>query len=205
MDVWTIQKREIMEMVKTGIVWYPELKKGSCPGLSLCYELAIGICNHHNKSSARGLVFAMARNAAEPFQDADEIGKLLKSNKRLEGFLRTEKGSLLEDGYDLVRLQYPDHINPVPVDVCAYTAMEPFIVKEDDGGLSFDLYAADPAGLTSAEQMFPFFKDWVIGWPASPMFRNHSTFFQLHYGFIAPENLTGEEYPATILICKEET
>lgn len=106
-----------MEMVKTGIVWYPELKKGSCPGLSLCYELAIGIYNHHNKSSARGLVFAMARNAAEPFQDADEIGKLLKSNKRLEGFLRTEKGSLLEDGYDLVRLQYPDHINPVPVDV----------------------------------------------------------------------------------------
>ena len=83
--------------------------------------------------------------------------------------------------------------------------MEPFIVKEDDGGLSFDLYAADPAGLTSAEQMFPFFKDWVIGWPASPMFRNHSTFFQLHYGFIAPENLTGEEYPANILICKEET
>lgn len=42
MDVWTIQKREIMEMVKTGIVWYPELKKAVALGFLFAMSLPLG-------------------------------------------------------------------------------------------------------------------------------------------------------------------
>lgn len=83
MDVWTVQKREIVEKVKRGGVWGPDPEKGACPHLRLCYELALEIYNVHNRGKADGLVFAMARTDFRPFDSADEIGRLLSDNTDL--------------------------------------------------------------------------------------------------------------------------
>lgn len=205
MDVWTIQKREVLENVKRGAVWKPDLEKGSCPHLRPCYELALEIYNVHNREQADGLVFAMARTDFRPFASADEIGRLLLDNTDLRGFLRTDEGSLLCEGNILARLSYPDIINPVPVDVCAFTAFSPFLARDegDDGPcIAFDMDASpDPdVPLLDADVMLSMFRDWASGRSMMRLFRNRTTFLQLHYPSISPENLTGEEYPATVLL-----
>lgn len=205
MDVWTIQKREILEKVKMGGVWKPDLEKGSCSHLRLCYELALEIYNAHNREKADGLVFAMARTDFRPFASADEIRRLLSDNTDLRDFLRTGRGSLLEEGNVLVRLSYPDSINSVPVDVCAFTAFRPFLARDEEDGvlcIAFDMDASpDPdVPLLDVEVMFPMFRDWASGWSMMRLFRSRTTFLQLHYPSISPDNLTGEEYPATVLL-----
>lgn len=205
MDVWTVQKREVLEKVKRGAVWKPDLEKGSCPHLRLCYELALEVYNVHNREQADGLVFAMARTDFRPFASADEIRKLLSDNTDLRGFLGTDEGSLLCEGNVLVRLSYPDSINPVPVDVCAFTAFRPFLARDEEDGvpcIAFDMDASpDPdVPLLDADVMLPMFRDWASGRSMMRLFRNRTTFLQLHYGFIAPGNLTGEEYPAEMLV-----
>lgn len=205
MDVWTIQKREILENVKRGAVWKPDPEKGSCSHLRLCYELALEIYNVHNREKADGLVFTMARTDFRPFASADEIRRLLSGNTDLRGFLRTDEGSLLCEGNVLLRLSYPDSINPVPVDVCAFTAFRPFLTRDEDDGVpcvAFDMDALPDLDvpLLDADVMLPMFRDWVLGRSMMRLFRSRTTFLQLHYPSISPENLTGEEHPATVLL-----
>lgn len=205
MDVWTIQKEEVLKEVKSGVVWKPDLEKGSCPHLRLCYELALEIYNAHNREKSDGLVFAMARTDFRPFASAGEIRRLLSDNTDLRDFLRTGKGSLLCEGNVLVRLSYPDTINPVPVDVCAFTAFRPFLTRDEEDGVSciaFDMDAPpDPdVPLLNAAVMLPVFRDWASGRSMMRLFQSRTTFLQLHYPSISPENLTGEEYPAAVLL-----
>ena len=205
MEVWTIQKEEVFEKVKGGAVWEPDLEKGACPHLRLCYELALEIYNAHNRQMTRGLVFAMARTDFHPFGSVDEIRRLLSNNTNLRNFFRTGKGSLLSERNVLARLSYPDTINPVPVDVCAFTAFRPFLTREDEDGkpcIAFDMTAApDPdVPLLDAAVMLPLFRDWASGRSMMRLFRESTTFLQLHYPSISLENLTGEEYQATILL-----
>ena len=49
------------------------------------------------------------------------------------------------------------------------------------------------------EKMKEVYTAWKNGQKPILLFKTCSTILQLHYGFIAPENLTGEEYPADIL------
>lgn len=205
MEVWTIQKEEVLEKVKGGAVWAPDLKKGACPPLRLCYELALEIYNAHNRHMARGLVFTMARTDFHPFGSADETGRLLSDNTNLRNFLRTGEGSLLSEGNVLARLSYPDTLNPVPVDVCAFTAFRPFLTRVDEDGepcIAFDMNAApDPdVPVLDVDVMLPMFKDWASGRSTMRLLRDSTTFLQLHYPSISLENLTGEEYQATILL-----
>lgn len=175
------------------------------PHLRLCYELALEIYNAHNREKADGLVFAMARTDFRSFASAGEIRKLLSDNTDLQGFLRTDEGSLLCEGNVLVRLSYPDAINPVPVDICAFTAFRPFLIRDEEDGVPcivFDMSASpDPdVPLLDAAVLLPMFRDWALGRSMMRLFRIRTTFLQLHYPSISPENLTGEEYPATVLL-----
>ena len=45
MDVWTIQKKETIDIVKNGDTWYPDKNKGGVSDLRFCYEAATEIEN----------------------------------------------------------------------------------------------------------------------------------------------------------------
>lgn len=45
MDVWTIQKKEIIDMMKNGDTWHPDKNKGGVSDLRFCYKAATEIEN----------------------------------------------------------------------------------------------------------------------------------------------------------------
>ena len=94
MDVWTIQKKEIIDMVKNGDTWYPDKNKGGVNGLEFCYEAATEIINDLNHTSYKGTVFTMARSDGSSFASAEELKEEFANNKTLLGFIS-------KDGEDL--------------------------------------------------------------------------------------------------------
>lgn len=61
------------------------------------------------------------------------------------------------------------------------------------------MFDARKSGMLPMEKMKEVYTAWKNGQKPILLFKTCSTILQLHYGFIAPENLTGEEYPADIL------
>ena len=61
------------------------------------------------------------------------------------------------------------------------------------------MFDARKSGMLPMEKMKEVYTAWENGQKPILLFKTCSTILQLHYGFIAPENLTGEEYPADIL------
>ena len=72
MNVWTIQKKEIIDMVKSGSTWYPDKNKEGVNDLELCYEAATEIINDLNHTNYKGTVFTMAKSDGSHFSSAEE-------------------------------------------------------------------------------------------------------------------------------------
>lgn len=206
MDVWTIQKRSILRRVKRGETYMPCWYFGSAPYLFCCYRAALMAVNKLNSSNFDGVVFGMSNIDGSSFTSLDEIQKLLIRNQNLERFFKMGSVDMLRDeGYSLARLSYPDSVNPAGVDVFAFMAMEPFLKEFDDGSSVFFDMKVSPdkrKGIShlDAATVRPMYDLWQKGMYPCDVPDGYVSFRQLHYGFIAPENLTGEEYPSAILV-----
>lgn len=77
MDVWTIQKKEIIESVKAGGTYSPHYDYCGMSDFSLCYQVATEIWNCLNFRFDRGVVFALAKKACVSFWSAEEIGETI--------------------------------------------------------------------------------------------------------------------------------
>ena len=206
MDVWTVQRKSILRRVKRGETYMPCWNLGSAPYLFRCYRAALMAVNRLNSSRFDGVIFGISEIDGAPFRSPDGIRELLKRNRNLEGFFSMGDVNLLRDeGFSLVRLRYPDDMDPAGVDIFAFMAMEPFIRETDDGsGVFFDMEA--PADMREglrhldAMRVRPMYDSWQAGMYPCAVPDGYVSFRQLHYGFIAPGNLTGEEYPSGILI-----
>lgn len=205
MDVWTIQKKEIIEKVKAGETYLPDYDYCGTLDFSLCYQAATEIWNEANFRFDRGVLFTLAKNDMTAFLSADEV------RDAIEGFnfhmFYDEYGlGIFDDDHVLVRLHYDDSFNSVPIDIHVFSVLPPFLMLEfnpfmetkvifDDEAMPRDLAGA----LMDRERIRKIWDRWSTGKAPDPMFIDKLSILQLHYGFISPENLTGEEYPATFL------
>lgn len=201
MDVWTIQKKEIIDMVKNGDTWYPDKNKGGVNGLEFCYEAATEIINDLNHTSYKGTVFTMARSDGSSFASAEELKEEFANNKTLLGFISKDGEDLRCEGNLLARLRYPDDINPAALDICAFTAFSDYLTLGFNAFFQTKIMFDERKSgmLIPMEKMKEVYTAWKAGQKPILLFSTCSTILQLHYGFISPENLTGEEYPANIL------
>ena len=200
MNIWTIQKKEIIDMVKSGSTWYPDKNKEGVNDLELCYEAATEIINDLNHTNYKGTVFTMAKSDGSHFSSAEELKEEFEKNGTLLGFISKNGKDLRCDGNLLVRLHYQDDINPAALDISAFTALSDYLTLGINAffqpRIMFD---ARKSGMLPMEKMKEVYTAWKNGQKPILLFNTCSTILQLHYGFIAPENLTGEEYPADIL------
>ena len=206
MDVWTVQKKEIIEGVKAGKTYFPDCSYCAMPDFSVCYQAATGIWNWLNSRFDRGVVFTLARKDGSSFRSVDELKEAV-GGFNLRMFFSRNGDGMLDDGHVLVRLEYDDGLNPAPIDIYAFTALTSFLTLGVNAFMGtkilFDeeLAAGDPVRLlVDGRRMRGIWERWKAGEAAEPMFSDGRTALQLHYGFIAPGNLTGEEYPAGILV-----
>lgn len=197
MDVWTIQKKEIIESVKNGATWFPDADKSDFDDLKICYRAAIAVINHLNNTRHKGVVFTMIDDNGQPFKTVKDLAKKLNSNRNLFGFLSKNGESLINKDSLIVKLTYPDEINPAPLDICAFTALSDFLSYEIDS--SMQQWIVFNNSLYAPYNIKSIYKSWIAGGKPILMFKTCSTILQLHYGFISPENLTEDEYPANYL------
>ena len=205
MDVWTIQKKEIIEDVKAGNTYFPDYDYCAMPDFSLCYQAATEIWNGLNSRFDRGVIFTLARKDGSSFQSVDELKETV-NGYNLHMFFSQNGIGMLDDDHVLVRLGYDDGLNPAPIDVYAFTALTSFLTIGVNAFLETKVLfdeepvVRDSVGmLVDGRRMRGIWERWNAGEKPEPMFSDGRTVLQLHYGFIAPGNLTGEEYPAGIL------
>ena len=206
MDVWTVQKKEIIDCIKAGKTYLPDYDYCAMPDFSLCYQAATEIWNELNSRSDRGVIFTLARKDGSAFRSVDELKEAVNGYD-LHMFFSQNGIGMLDDDHVLVRLEYDDGLKPAPIDVYAFTALTSFLSLGVNAFMETKVLfdeepaAGDPVGLlVDGRKMRGIWERWSAGEEAEPMFSDGRTVLQLHYGFIAPGNLTGEEYPAGILV-----
>lgn len=154
MDVWTVQKKEIIEGVKAGKTYFPDYDYCAMPDFSLCYQAATEIWNGLNSRFDRGVIFTLARKDSSSFQSMDELKETV-NGYNLHMFFSQNGIGMLDDDHVLVRLEYDDGLKPAPIDVYAFTALTSFLSLGVNAFMETKVLfdeepaAGDPVGLHS--------------------------------------------------------
>ena len=118
--IWTIQKKEILQRVERGEIYYPSFinEKRKC---SESYNVVLNGFNKVNDTKYSGLVFAFAKAGVKCyFESVEELYKYFLDNP-----LVTNAFNLWGDSNVILQLKYEEEFNMIPVDFNDFTDLMP--------------------------------------------------------------------------------
>lgn len=126
--LWTIQKREILDLINQNGIYYPDFKKSPLleilPDLSELYSLVLDAYNKINDTNADGLIFSFFcsdDNGINYINDFDEF-KLLMQGK--SSFIKNLWNMLIKDAV-ILEIEYDPAFNPLFVDINDFQTLIP--------------------------------------------------------------------------------
>ncbi len=132
MKFWTIQTREVLEMIQKDGVYQPDFSKSRYlnenEALNDLYYFILQAFNSQNQKNLRGLIFAFARSddrSIYPIGTIEEFYSFMQSKKAvLGGFLK----NIDKNNSVIMELNYTESFNPIFIDINDFQFLMPPIM-----------------------------------------------------------------------------
>ncbi|ELC8387029.1 hypothetical protein QYB57_002206 [Clostridium perfringens] len=113
MNLWTIQRKEVVETLIKNRKYYPDIEKSKGYGeMKLVYPTLLESFNSLNNSSYKGLIFGFYKiNGGKTFDTIDDLYKYLYNNPEVSAAF-----NFWNSNYTILHIKVDDNINIMPME-----------------------------------------------------------------------------------------
>ena len=150
MKFWTVQKRNVMEIIKEKGEYQPDFSKSDylklVPQMKDLYELILEAFNVINSENVPGLIFAFTVSDNEKVYEIENIETFYAIIQEKQAAIESLWKELCTQDVVIVELDYEEGFNPILVDINDFQFLIPPIVfphpytKSDFLRISKDIY-----------------------------------------------------------------
>ena len=125
MKFWTVQKKEIINVVDKNGIFYSDFAKSNYvklnPNLKDLYDLVLKSFNDINNLNLKGLIFAFSQSDNQSLYEIDNFTSFYSFIQNKRAVIESLWNELSSKDAVILELNYDDNFNPIFLDISDYT------------------------------------------------------------------------------------